>query len=67
MNEAIRFAHCPACNAAGWIADGLGDWIRCPECNAPPEPQKRNADVLTFARGARVRKPEVDNDLPPAA
>lgn len=67
MSDGIRLAPCPNCNASGWIADGNGDWIRCYECN-PPAALKPKAEVLTFARGARVRKPApVDNDLPPAA
>jgi len=67
MSDGIRLAPCPNCNASGWIADGNGDWIRCYECN-PPAVLKPKATVLTFARGARVRKPApVDNDMPPAA
>ncbi len=66
MKDGIRLAPCPNCNASGWIADGMGDWIRCCDCN--PEAPKQSAEVLQFVRGARVRKPKdpVD-DLPPAA
>ena len=65
MSDGMKLILCPNCNASGWIADGHGDWIRCWECN-PVKTEK--ATVLTFARGARVRKPvPVDNDLPPAA
>ncbi len=49
-------------------------WIRCYECNPPAALRPKDgvtphkATVLTFARGARVRKPApVDNDLPPTA
>lgn len=67
MTDGIRLAPCLNCEAKGWIADGMGDWIRCWECNPEPPPKARG-NVLTFARGARVRrKAEVDNDLPPAA
>ena len=66
MKDGIRLAPCPNCNAAGWIADGLGDWIRCCECN--PEPAKEPAKILKFARGARVKpKQKPVDDLPPAA
>ena len=74
MSDGIRLAPCPNCNASGWIADGNGDWVRCYECNPPAalKPKEgvigHKATVLTFARGARVRKPApVDNDLPPTA
>lgn len=66
MSDGIRPILCQNCNTAGWIADGMGDWIRCFECNPAPQP-KPAATVLTFSRGAKVRKPVVDSDLPPAA
>lgn len=66
MSDGIRLAPCVNCNASGWMADGMGDWIRCSECNPEPPP-KHQAKVLTFARGARVRKPEPPNDWPPEA
>ena len=67
MTDGIRLAPCLNCENKAWIADGMGDWIRCWECNPEPPP-KHKGNVLTFARGARVkRKVEVDNDLPPAA
>lgn len=66
MSDGIRLAPCLNCESRGWVADGMGDWIRCWECN--PAPDKPKATVLTFARGAKVRrKVEVNNDLPPAA
>lgn len=63
MSDGIRLAPCPSCNAAGWISDGMGDWIRCPDCNPPPP----KAEVLEFKRGARVRKPQDPVDDPPPA
>lgn len=65
MTDGIRLAPCPSCHSAGWIADGMGDWIRCCECNPEPPP-KEKAKVLKFARGAKVKQKPVD-DLPPAA
>jgi hypothetical protein len=59
-DDGIRFARCLNCNSSGWVADGMGDWIRCHECNRPPPP-KASATVLTFARGALVRRPAVDS------
>lgn len=67
MSDGIKLILCPNCEGRHWIADGMGDWIRCEECNPPPPP-KHKAEVLTFSRGAKVRKQvTVDNDLPPAA
>lgn len=67
MKDGIRLTPCPNCYSGGWIADGMGDWIRCCECNPEPvkEAAKESAKILKFARGAKVKKP-VD-DLPPAA
>jgi hypothetical protein len=64
VSDGIRLAPCLGCNNSGWVSDGLDDWIRCKDCNPPPQ----KAEVLEFRRGARVRKPQdpVD-DLPPAA
>lgn len=65
MSDGMRLVPCQNCNAAGWIAHN-GDWVRCEECNPLPIP-KATATVLTFSRGAKVKRPVVDNDLPPAA
>jgi hypothetical protein len=51
--------------AKGWIEDGMGDWLRCWECNPAPIP-KESAKIIQFARGAKVKQKPVD-DLPPAA
>lgn len=64
MTDGIRLELCKTCMARGWIEDGMGDWIRCAECN--PQPAKEPAKVLQFARGAKVKQKPVD-DLPPAA
>lgn len=63
MKDGIRLAPCPGCNNSGWVDDGNGDWIRCKDCNPPPI----SAQVLEFARGARVRKPKKPVDEPPPA
>lgn len=63
MTDGIQLEPCRTCMAKGWIEDGMGDWLRCWECN--PAPVKPSAQVLNFRRGAKV-KPPVD-DLPPAA
>ncbi len=63
MKDGIRLAPCPGCNNSGWVDDGNGDWIRCKDCNPPPP----SAQVLEFARGARVRKPKKPVDEPPSA
>jgi hypothetical protein len=57
VTDAIQLEPCLNCHGKMWVEDGNGDWVRCLECN--PEPPK--AQVLTFVRGARVRKPVVDN------
>jgi hypothetical protein len=67
MTDGMRLAPCLNCEAKGWIADGMGGWVRCLECNPEPAPKVRG-NVLTFARGAKVKRGVVvDNDLPPAA
>jgi len=65
MSDGIRPILCQNCNASGWIADGHGDWVRCLECN--PEPVREPATILTFSRGAKVRKPIPPTDRPPEA
>lgn len=55
-DSALRYSPCPACGGAQWVWDASGEWIRCVDCNKPVPP-KAKATVLTFARGARVRKP----------
>ena len=65
MTDGIRLEPCRVCMAKGWIEDGIGDWLRCWECNPSPAP-KETATVIQFARGAKVKQKPVD-DLPPAA
>jgi hypothetical protein len=65
VSDGIRLEPCQTCMAKGWIEDGMGDWLRCWECNPAPIP-KESAKIIQFARGAKVKQKPVD-DLPPAA
>ena len=44
---------CLNCGSSGWVADGLGGWVRCPECNPEPPPPPAKVE---FVRGAKVRR-----------
>ena len=53
--DGIRLAPCPNCFASGWIDDGMGDWIRCWECN--PEPKA----ARVYPKPKLVWSKEVEN------
>jgi hypothetical protein len=46
-------ATCLNCVGSGWVADGLGGWVRCLECNPEPPPPPAKVE---FVRGAKVRR-----------